>query len=64
MRVNYQQVVNARSQVQAVSEEIAVMQSVKAPKSYIDELNARLATFRRESIKLASIWISQNPTHA
>jgi hypothetical protein len=64
MRVNYQQVQQARSSVQSISSEIEVMISVKAPKRYIETLQSQLTAARREAVRLSSIWVSQNPMPA
>jgi len=64
LRVNYQQVQQARSNVQSISSEIEVMTSVKAPKDFLDQLHSKLSAARREAVRVSSIWISQNPTHA
>ena len=65
MRVNYQQLVKARSAADAAQSEVEVARCVKADKATIQKLEARVPPLRREAIRLASIWNSQqNSAHA
>lgn len=64
MRINHREVVQARSAVAQVREELSIATSVKAPLSYIEQLQANFAKVQREAIRVASIYRSQQSSVA